>query len=132
MQAVQRDALNRLGKLLAVACFVEIATGLAMLLATADVVRLLLGTAAVGLALALGRAFGIAILALGLACWPSGREASAAGRAWRGMLAYNAMIAAYLAWVGFAHTGGLLLWPAVLLHAAMVLLLILAARQDSR
>ncbi|MEJ8825113.1 hypothetical protein WKW80_24315 [Variovorax humicola] len=129
---MQRNPFNRLAALLAFACIVEFVAGLAMLATTAYAVRLLLGAEAVGVALAMGRAFGIAILALGLACWPSGREASAAGRAWRGMLAYNAMVASCLAWLGFAHGGGLLLWPAVGLHAATALLLILAALHEDR
>jgi hypothetical protein len=46
-------------------------------------------------------------------------------QAFRAMLAYNALIALYLGYLGFvANVGGVLLWPAVALHAAVALLLI--------
>jgi hypothetical protein len=66
----------------------------------------------------------IALLALGLACWP-GRQRVASGSApFRAMLTYNALIALYLAYLRTAGPGGPLLWPAVALHASMALLLI--------
>ena len=47
----------------------------------------------------------------------------------RGMLAYNALIALYLAYLGgLEHMAGTLLWPAVALHAAVTLLLLRAWR----
>ncbi|MDM0113699.1 hypothetical protein QTI66_16185 [Variovorax sp. J22R133] len=123
---------NRIGKLLAFAAVVEIVTGLAVLVVPALVIRLLLGVEAAGVALAMGRVFGIALIALGLACWPMRWKPQTAGASWRAMLAYNAMIALYLAWLGLGvHVGGLLLWPAVALHAAVALLLVLAARADN-
>jgi hypothetical protein len=43
------------------------------------------------------------------------------------MLVYNVLIALLLAYLSNAgHTGGVLLWPAVVLHAAVALLLIWA------
>lgn len=125
-------AVNRHGKLLAFAAIVEMVTGLAVLVVPALVIRLLLGAEATGVALVLGRVFGIALVALGVACWPNRWKPQTAGASWRAMLAYNAMIALYLAWLGLgAHMGGLLLWPAVVLHAAVALLLVLAARADT-
>lgn len=45
------------------------------------------------------------------------------------MLAYNALIALYLAYLAAAkQAGGLLLWPAILLHAVVAVLLVYAAR----
>jgi hypothetical protein len=41
------------------------------------------------------------------------------------MLIYNASIAAFLAWLGIvAHMSGILLWPAVALHAGVALVLV--------
>ena len=41
------------------------------------------------------------------------------------MLAYNVLIAPYLAALGAVrHQGGVLLWPAVALHAGVALLLV--------
>ena len=41
------------------------------------------------------------------------------------MLTYNVLISLYLAYLGTAgHQGGLLLWPAVALHAGVAFLLV--------
>jgi hypothetical protein len=43
----------------------------------------------------------------------------------RAMLTYNALVALYLAYLGTAgHLQGLLLWPAMALHAIVALLLV--------
>jgi len=45
------------------------------------------------------------------------------------MLIYNLLIAAFLAWLGTAaHTTGILLWPAVALHAGVALALLWKCR----
>ena len=55
---------------------------------------------------------GIALIALGVACWP--------GPPLVGMLTYSAAVTLYLAYVGFAGgLTGILLWPAVVLHAIL-------------
>ena len=65
-----------------------------------------------------------AAVALSFACWP-GTRADGSPAAFGGMLIYNAAIALYLGWLGmFAHLGGLLLWPAVVLHAIVAALLL--------
>jgi hypothetical protein len=62
---------------------------------------------------------GIALVALGIACW---------GRPTLGMLIYGAGVALSLAYVGLArHMAGILLWPAVVLHVVLTALLIRAA-----
>jgi hypothetical protein len=49
----------------------------------------------------------------------------------RAMLTYNALIALFLGYLGFvAHLGGVLLWPAVALHAAVALLLIVSRSKE--
>ena len=66
--------------------------------------------------------FGISLLALSVACWPSSRRAQSDSTAFRAMLAYNVLIARYLAYLGTAgHRGGVLLWPGVGLHAVVAL-----------
>ena len=57
-------------RLLMLAALGEAGTGLALLLVPALVGRLLLGTELVGVAVPVARVAGIALLALGLACWP--------------------------------------------------------------
>lgn len=91
-------------------------TGCALLIAPSVVVRLLLGGELSGPGIAVSRVAGVALLALGIACWP-GRDPAPARRA---MLTYNALVAAYLATLG---GGGPLLWPAALLHGALALVL---------
>jgi len=65
------------------------------------------------------RVAGIALIALAVACWP--------GPPMLGMLIYNAAVALYLTYVGFCGDArGGLLWPVVILHAVMMVLLIRA------
>ena len=94
----------------------EAATGLALLLVPALVGRLLLGTELTGVALPVTRVAGIALIALGVACWP--------GSPLCGMLTYSAAVTLYLAYVGLAgEAAGKLLWPAVVVHAVLTVLL---------
>ena len=103
-------------KLLALAAFSEAATGLALLILPSLVGRLLLGEELTGVAVAVARVLGIALIALGVACWP--------GPALLGMLTYGALVTLYLLYLGIrSEWVGPLLWPAVVLHAVLTLLL---------
>lgn len=94
----------------------EAATGWALLLAPALVGEMLLGEALTGVAAPVARVAGIALIGLGVACWP--------GPPRSGMLIYSAAVALYLAYLGFAAgLTGILLWPAVVLHAVLTALL---------
>jgi hypothetical protein len=121
------------GQTLAFAAVVEVGTGLVLMLAPALVTRLLLGGELTGTGVLLGRCFGIALFAQGLACWPQRqRRAESSLPAFRSMLAYNTLIALCLAYVGlFEQQQGILLWPAVALHLAVALLLAWTSR-DTR
>jgi len=122
-----------LKKLLYFASIVEIGTGLALVIDPAIVVTLLLGMELSGVGTLLGRCFGIALLALGVACWPKGQSTESGSPAFRGMLIYNVLIALYLAYLGLVgHLGGLLLWPGAALHAAVALLLVWTWRGERR
>ena len=61
-------------KVLLLAAISEIATGLALLIVPALVGRLLFGAELSGVAIPVARVLGIALVALGVACWP-GRSA---------------------------------------------------------
>ena len=101
----------------------EAATGLALLLVPSLVGQLLLGAELTGIAVTVARVAGIALIGLGLACWP--------GKALIGMLTYSAAVTLYLAYVGIAgSSAGTLLWPAVVLHAILTALLARAATSD--
>jgi hypothetical protein len=97
------------GKVLAVAAVSEAATGMALLIVPSLVAQLLFGAELTGIAMTVARLTGIALIALGVACWP--------GTPLIGMLIYSALATLYLAYVGFAGgLTGILLWPAVVLH----------------
>lgn len=120
-------------KVLTLAAVVEAVTGLALMIDPAIVAKLLLGAELSGVGPVLGRCFGIALLALALACWPGRQRGDGGSPAVRGMSTYNALIALYLAWLGIVgHRGGLLLWPAVALHAVVALLLVWTGQREAR
>ena len=122
---------NVLTKTLVFAVVVEVATGLALIFKPALVIRLLLGVEASGMELLLGRCFGIALFGLSFACWPDRQRSVSTTPAFRGMLIYNALIAAYLAYMGtVGHLGGLLLWPGAILHAVVTGLLVRSMRVE--
>jgi hypothetical protein len=101
--------------LLALAAIGEAATGLALLIVPSLVGRLLLGEELAGAAVTVARVAGIALIALGIACWP--------GTPRTGMLSYSGAVTLYLAYLGLAGSSGILLWPAVVLHAVLTTLL---------
>jgi hypothetical protein len=106
-----------MNKLLSLSAIIEAATGLALLVIPSLVGRLLLGAELSGVSVVIGRVAGIALIALGVACWP-GRTALC------GMLIYGAAVTLYLSYLGIGGNWvGPLLWPAVALHAVLTLLL---------
>jgi hypothetical protein len=116
-------ARDDMKKVLVFAAVGEVATGLALLVVPALVGRLLLGEDLAGIAIAVARVAGIALVALGIACWP--------GPVRIGMLVYSAAVTLYLAYLGLAGGAvGILLWPAVVLHAILTALLIRAPAGD--
>jgi hypothetical protein len=122
---------GKLRKIIAFTVIVEIGTGLALLIDPAFVVALLVGADLPGVGPIAARCFGITLVALGLACWPSRKPGRSDAPAVRGLLVYNAAIALYLAYLAtLGHLRGLLSWPAVALHAVVALLLVWAWRDE--
>jgi hypothetical protein len=118
-------SLSTLRSSLSFSAVVEVGTGLVLMIAPASVGILLLGVEVTGVGMPLARCFGIALLALGVACWPRRQSAESSSPARRAMLIYNVLIALYLAYLGtVAHFWGVLLWPAVALHTVVGLLLV--------
>jgi hypothetical protein len=108
---------------LVLAALGEAATGAALLVAPSLVGRLLLGEELTGAAVPVARVAGIALVALGVACWPGPPRV--------GMLTYSAAVTLYLAYLGFAGgLGGILLWPAVVLHVILTAVLTRASTSD--
>ena len=131
--SVSGPSPNVLTKILAFAAVVEIGTGLALMIDPALVVRLLVGANETGEGMQLGRFPGIALFALGMACWPSQQRSESGSSAFRGMLTYNVLVALFLAYLFIVgHIGGVLLWPGVLLHAAVALMLIKTWRDERK
>jgi hypothetical protein len=109
--------------LLIVTAFAEMAVGLTLLLSPSIVAGLLLGAVLdLPVALIVGRIAGAALLSLGAACWLARDDGQS--RAQRGLvvavLLYNCAAVAVLAHAG-AVVGlvGVLMWPAVALHALL-------------
>jgi hypothetical protein len=111
-------------RVLILAAVGEAATGLALLMVPSLVGRLLFGEGFTGVAVAAARVAGIALIALGLACWP--------GPPLVGMSTYSAAVTLYLAYLGFVdELTGVLLWPAVVLHAMLTALLISTSTKNN-
>src|SRR6266566_2846072 len=103
-------------KVLTFAAVFEAATGLALLIVPLLVGRLLLGAELTD-AIPVARVAGIALIALGVCCWPG-------STALCGMLTYSALATLYLAYLGVnGEWVGPLLWPAVVLHGILTVLL---------
>ena len=101
--------------LLILTAAIEVGTGLALLIVPSLVGQLLLGEELSGIAEAVARVAGIALIGLGIACWP--------GPPLAGMLTYSTIVALYLAYLGFAAgLTGILLWPVVVLHFVLSIL----------
>jgi hypothetical protein len=116
-------------RLLAFAAITEALTGAGLLAAPALVCKLLLGAETTGPGTVAARVAGIALLGLGVACWP-GRDTRSAFAA---MLVYNLLVAVYLGAVALqGGTVGPLLWPVVVYHAAMVVPMVIALRRSLR
>ena len=101
----------------------EAATGVALLIVPSLVGQLLFGAELTGVAVTMARVAGIALIGLGVACWPGPPRV--------GMLTYGAVVTLYLAYVGFAGgLAGILLWPAVVVHVILTALLTRASMSD--
>jgi hypothetical protein len=107
-------------RVLVLAAVGEAATGVALLLVPSLVGQLLLGTELTGIAVTVARVAGIALIGLGVACWPGPPRV--------GMLTYSAAVTLYLAYVGLSGgSTGMLLWPAVVVHVILTVLLALTS-----
>jgi hypothetical protein len=116
-----------MNRLLSLAAVAEALTGVALMAAPSIVGRLLLGTEFSGVTVAVARVAGIALVALGVACFSGG----AAGRGLTGMLTYSVLVTLYLVYLGLGGEWvGSLLWPAAALHAVLTAFLVIAWLKD--
>ena len=118
-----------MNNLLALTAVGEAALGLTLLVYPPIVVRLLFNAEIADIGMVMGRVAGIALIALGVACQPGKSSTQAI---W-GMLTYSALVTLYLAYLGIeGRSVGILLWPAVVLHAVLTFLLARAWRKRQR
>jgi len=109
--------------LLTLEAVIEVGAGLGMVVLPSLLVTLLLGSSlATPVALTVARVAGVALLALGIACWLARHDGQS--RAARGLLGamvvYNAGVFMVLAYAGIAlGLQSIGLWPVVVVHAAM-------------
>ncbi len=102
-------------KLLIVPALAEAAMGVVLLTVPPLVGHLLLGAELTGTGITVARVTGIALIGLGIACWP--------GTPVIGMLTYSTLTTLYFAYLGISGVAGILLWPAVAAHAGLSVLL---------
>jgi len=120
--------MTRAADVLRLDAAIEGVTGIALIAAPALVARVLFGTGLEGTGVIFARVAGMGLVGLALACWlGAGGEPLRAGVV--AMLAYNALTFVYLALVGLDGTAGVLLWPAVVVHAAMAVFFVVVLRQ---
>jgi hypothetical protein len=112
-------------RIVSVAASIEFVAGLVFIVSPSLVAKLLLNTDVDDGARVFARIGGFGLLSLGIACWPAsttivgGKSATL-----RGLLAYNALAALLLLYLGIrGAVVGPLLWPAAALHAVLAVLL---------
>ena len=109
--------------LLTLTAFIEAGTGLVLVAFPSQLATLLLGSSLdAPVALTVARVAGVALLALGVACWLArldGQSRAAKGLV-GAMVLHNSAIAALLVYAGIGlGLSSIGLWPAVLLHTVM-------------
>src|SRR4051812_39188112 len=87
-------------KILKLCALLEAGTGLALIVVPSFVTGLLFGERVSGVGLAVSRLGGVALLSLGVACWPHQAVVDRSRAALWGMLTYNALVTLYLASLG--------------------------------
>ena len=110
---------------------VEGVTGLGLIAIPGTVAKLLLGSDLPEIGAVTARVAGIALVAVALGCW-LGRKDPVGFAALATLLVYNALVAIYLGWLGLVGVFvGPLLWPAVIVHAVVTALLVIAIWQST-
>jgi hypothetical protein len=100
----------------------EAGTSISLAIQPGLVTQLLLGEGVSGAGTVLSRFAGFALLALGVACWPT-REPGSSRTATAALFVYSLLAMLYFMYLGIvAHVAGVLLWPAVVVHAGATLL----------
>lgn len=118
--------------LLKLTAIIEVGTGLGFAAVPGLVVRLLLGHELLGAGIPLGRVTGVALLALGIACWLASfdTQSCAARGIVSAMALYNLGVVLILGAAGIQWQPiGVALWPAVIIHAVMAVWCVASLRR---
>jgi hypothetical protein len=116
-------------RILMLAALAEAGTGVILLAYPPIVVRLLFDAEIVGAGASMSRLAGMALIGLGVACWPG----TDTRRAFYGMVTYSVLAMLYLIHIGVRGEGvGLLLWPGVVVHAIIVFVLLRARFKEEK
>ena len=108
----------------ATAAGIEAVTGLVLLVSPSLLARLLIGSSIEGPAIIVANIAGLALISLAIACWPRLERTDRGGCV--ALLVYNLTAALLLAQAESSSTAnGFLLWPAVLIHLLLTILLAL-------
>ena len=111
------------------AALAEAGTGVILLAYPPIVVRLLFDAEIVGAGASMSRLAGMALIGLGVACWPG----TDTRPAFYGMVTYSVLAMLYLIHIGVRGEGvGLLLWPGVVVHAIIVFVLLRARFKEEK
>lgn len=112
------------------AAWVEIIVGISFILATDTQSQFVFGATIDGPGELFARFAGAALIALGIACLPS--NDSAIRQAARTLLIFNIAATIFFASVGVASTlRGVMLWPVVILHAVLAIVLGLSLGREA-
>lgn len=118
-----------MNNILMLAALAEAGTGVILLAYPPIVVRLLFDAELVGAGVIMSRLAGIALIGLGAACWPGKPTV----RAFYGMVTYSTLAMLYLTYIGVrGEMVGLLLWPGVVVHAILVVVLFRARFKEEK
>jgi Na+-driven multidrug efflux pump len=116
-------------KVLALAAAAEAATGVLVFALPQAAVRLLFAADVTEAGVLMSRVAGISLIGLGVACWP-GNDTQ---WSFYGMLIYSTLVMLYLAYTGVrGEFAGALLWPAVVAHAIIGILLVGARFKEGK
>jgi hypothetical protein len=107
-------------KMLTLASVAEGGFGLLLLAYPPVVAQLLFAAEISGAGVIIGRLTGMCLIALAVACWPN----DGVLHAFYGMLTWSVLAMLCLVMVGMRGQAGILLWPAVVIHAAIAVLLL--------
>jgi len=107
------------------ASLAEVVTGWIALIDPVILVRLLFGAEIAGAGTIVARILGASLLGLGVSCWPGSWFVNIPQTV-LGILIYSFFVTFYFGYLGITGQWvGLLLWPAILLHASLTFLLCL-------